>query len=192
MDESPTKHTIYAAMGSLFILSQTITNARLDATQLTQIAQRLDHDAKALESGIHDVMESKPASLTSESIHSLLLEEDDSEKTRRADIGLGTLMANPSATLLPDDLSTVSSTSELQRSNKEAKVDKFFGVDAAGRRRDTVMSPTSSYANGSEKPWFLQSDIDPADVVFNMEGNVKGGTLHALVQKLTQHDQLGM
>jgi hypothetical protein len=85
----------------------------------------------------------------------------------------------------------VSSTSELQRPNKEAKVDKFFGVDAAGRRRDTVMSPTSSYANGSEKSWFLQSDIDAADVVFNMEGNVKGGTLHALVQRLTQHDQLG-
>jgi son of sevenless-like protein len=192
MDESPIKHAIYAAMGSLFILSQTITNARLDATQLTQIAQRFDHDAKALESGIHNVMESKPASLASESIHSLLLEEDDSEKTRRADIGLGTLMANPSGTLVPDDLSILSSTSELQRPSKEAKVDKFFGVDAAGRRRDTVMSPTSSYANGSETSWFLQSDIDSTDVVFNMDGNVKGGTLHALVQRLTQHDQLGM
>ncbi|KAI9324097.1 ras guanine nucleotide exchange factor domain-containing protein [Zopfochytrium polystomum] len=38
------------------------------------------------------------------------------------------------------------------------------------------------------KPWYLHYDYPPEDVVFNMEGRVKGGKLAALVERLTLHD----
>lgn len=96
------------------------------------------------------------------------------------------------------------------------KLAKFFGEDtlAAARRRDTILGApgdeaesTHSTANTHsprlpstrastpsmvpERTDFLGSDYVPSEIVFNMEGNVKGGTVTALVQRLTQHDQLG-
>ncbi|KAI7901110.1 ras guanine nucleotide exchange factor domain-containing protein [Cokeromyces recurvatus] len=44
--------------------------------------------------------------------------------------------------------------------------------------------------SNNETPWYLTSDIDSNEIVYSMEGKVKGGTLHALVQYLTQHNQL--
>ncbi|ORY93827.1 ras guanine nucleotide exchange factor domain-containing protein [Syncephalastrum racemosum] len=96
------------------------------------------------------------------------------------------------------------------------KLAKFFGEDtlAAARRRDTILgapgdgaesthstinshSPrlppstrTSTPSMVPERTDFLGSDYVPSEIVFNMEGNVKGGTVTALVQRLTQHDQL--
>lgn len=46
-------------------------------------------------------------------------------------------------------------------------------------------------AIGNEKPEYLCADYKQNEIIFNMEGNVKGGTVIALVQRLTQHDQLG-
>ncbi|KAF8936047.1 hypothetical protein BGZ47_009689 [Haplosporangium gracile] len=39
-----------------------------------------------------------------------------------------------------------------------------------------------------EQPWYLGHDYSPADISFNMEGHVRGGTLPALVERLTLHD----
>lgn len=93
---------------------------------------------------------------------------------------------------------------------KDAKIQKFFGEDtiAAARHRDTLLgSPTSTAAPstgsslgnncvktpvlGLETAWYLSSDIDPSEMILNMDGNVKGGSLYGLVQRLTNHDQLG-
>ncbi|KAG0079405.1 hypothetical protein BGZ93_003193, partial [Podila epicladia] len=41
-----------------------------------------------------------------------------------------------------------------------------------------------------ENPWYLGHDYSMADISFNMEGHVKGGTLPALVERLTLHDGL--
>ncbi|KAJ3125906.1 hypothetical protein HK098_008099 [Nowakowskiella sp. JEL0407] len=56
------------------------------------------------------------------------------------------------------------------------KIKKFFGVDNV------------PVAENSEKPSFLGYDYDPSDLVFGAEGKVKGGTLEALVERLTAHD----
>ncbi|ORX73514.1 ras GEF [Anaeromyces robustus] len=40
----------------------------------------------------------------------------------------------------------------------------------------------------SSKKWYLRYDYDPKDLLFNMEGKVKGGTFDALVERLTLHD----
>ncbi|KAJ8323219.1 cell division cycle- protein, variant 2 [Batrachochytrium dendrobatidis] len=39
-------------------------------------------------------------------------------------------------------------------------------------------------------PWYLQYDYGPNDIILNMENNIRGGTLEALVEKLTLHDSV--
>lgn len=66
------------------------------------------------------------------------------------------------------------------------KLKKFFGDDAPA----AVVAAAKPAVN--ERPWFLQYDYHPNEIVFNMEGYVKGGTLPALVERLTLHDYLDM
>ncbi|RCH80459.1 hypothetical protein CU098_002355, partial [Rhizopus stolonifer] len=53
------------------------------------------------------------------------------------------------------------------------------------------LTPLPSNTPTSQVPWFLVADVDPDMIVLSAEGTVKGGTLHGLVQRLTQHDQFG-
>ncbi|KAK4509955.1 DNA mismatch repair protein Mlh1 [Mucor velutinosus] len=264
------KQPIYAAMGSLFVVSQSITSSELNEEQVQMARQRLEECLRTIESGIKDVVDmakhqpsqqqsqipqplqpphiaeerdtptptqrlymnaSQLSPTTTATTHALSLESRDDEEDqsaeelanniRRLDIGLNTLMANPIE--VADDVLSDSSSyhsdmtaSQAVRQHKDMKIAKFFGEDtiAAARRRDTVLtSPTMTNASLSpttnsllqtgtstasaigtaattETPWFLQSDVDTTEMIFNMEGNVKGGTLHCLVQRLTQHDQL--
>ncbi|RCH83016.1 hypothetical protein CU098_000735 [Rhizopus stolonifer] len=66
------------------------------------------------------------------------------------------------------------------------KLKKFFGTDAP------VETAANSTPTLNERPDFLQYDYGPNDIVFNMENNVKGGTLPALVERLTMHDYFDM
>lgn len=261
------KQPIYAAMGSLFVVSQSITSSELNQEQVQMARQRLEECLHAIESGIKDVVDmakhqpqlpqplqpphiaeerdtptptqkhyvnaSQLSPTTTATTHALSLESRDEEEDqsaeelansiRRLDIGLNTLMANPLE--VADDVLSDSSSyhsdmtaSQAVRQHKDMKITKFFGEDtiAAARRRDTILtSPTMASASLSpsanpllqtgtsaasvigtaattETPWFLQSEVDTTEMIFNMEGNVKGGSLHCLVQRLTQHDQLGM
>ncbi|CAI2173196.1 18774_t:CDS:2, partial [Funneliformis geosporum] len=60
----------------------------------------------------------------------------------------------------------------------EHKVSRFFGENIPKQKeRD-------------DKPWFLCYDYDSSEILFNMESYVKGGTLDALVERLTLHDSL--
>ncbi|KAJ3216830.1 hypothetical protein HDU67_008916 [Dinochytrium kinnereticum] len=43
---------------------------------------------------------------------------------------------------------------------------------------------------GSNKPWYLSYDYGADDIVFNMEGKVKGARLETLMERLTLHDQM--
>lgn len=259
------KQPIYSAMGSLFVVSQTITSIDLDATQIKVAYHRLEQCINVIETSIQDIMDAthkqtddesevsrdtptptqrqysnrshmvSPAPLTmpttiqENTTGSIGDDEDKSGEftNRPPDIGLNTLMSNPSAhsgllldgSLMGDEQQ--SETSSLHsdfitnsvRQPKEAKLAKFFGEDTmeAARRRDTVtatpintsasigmgmaMNTSMSSAGMSlihgDTPWFLISEIGASDMVLNMEGNVKGGSLHGLVQHLTQHDQLG-
>lgn len=271
---SKAKQPIYSSMGSLFVVSQTITSSHLDGAEQVKLAYgRLQQCVHTIETSIEDVTEATqkhmedlvngvadPESATT-SVRNTPTpiqqrpyvatpsqqqqygpdtgngsdEEKHEEIARRIDIGLNTLMANPSGQsgfLLDGTLSGTATTAAAaddersetssihsdflaeMRQQKDNKITKFFGEDtiAAARRRDTitttsVLTPTTTTSNGSgsnmgssslgmamstvtEAPWFLLTDIDPNEMIFNMEGNVKGGSLHGLVQHLTQHDQL--
>ncbi|KAI9219122.1 ras guanine nucleotide exchange factor domain-containing protein [Blastocladiella britannica] len=89
-----------------------------------------------------------------------------------------------------------------------AKLRKFFGDDVdpsmlpspvsggsggpggpGGMRGLSGMRGASSEF-GEQVPWFLATDYAPNEIVFNMEGLVKGGTLRSLVERLTVHEGL--
>jgi son of sevenless-like protein len=65
----------------------------------------------------------------------------------------------------------------------ENKVTKFFGEDVPSNL-------TQPNKQKEDKPWFLNYDYEPSEMIFNMESYVKGGTLNALVERLTMHDLL--
>ncbi|RUS17998.1 ras guanine nucleotide exchange factor domain-containing protein, partial [Endogone sp. FLAS-F59071] len=71
-----------------------------------------------------------------------------------------------------------------QKSPRGDKLKKFFGVDHV-QDGGPVRTPARD-----EKPWYLGYDYPPSEMVLNMEGYVKGGTLTALVERLTLHDYL--
>ncbi|KAG0366374.1 hypothetical protein BGZ54_005430 [Gamsiella multidivaricata] len=86
----------------------------------------------------------------------------------------------PQSPSLPVPLTPgVSATPQKQDARGE-KLKKMLGDDA----------PAPKPNKQAEQPWFLGHDYSPADISFNMEGHVRGGTLPALVERLTLHDGL--
>ncbi|KAF9104726.1 hypothetical protein BGX29_001408 [Mortierella sp. GBA35] len=73
----------------------------------------------------------------------------------------------------------ISSSDRDQQRARGLKMKKIFG-------EDVVLAPKKSKA--VEVPWYLQHDSPSSEISFNMEGFVKGGTLAALVERLTLHD----
>lgn len=96
-----------------------------------------------------------------------------------------------------------------------SKLRRFFGDDSPSTSSATLQQPQPSSASqaastdtatvasssastattslvGSKKPdetpWFLQPDYDENDIVISPEGQVKGATLSALIERLTMHN----
>ncbi|KAJ1921760.1 hypothetical protein H4219_000493 [Mycoemilia scoparia] len=73
-----------------------------------------------------------------------------------------------------------------------AKTKQFFGEDAPGApsiSATSTLSRENSISSGGEKKlWFLQYDYSPQDLLLAVDGSVKGGTLPALIERLTAHD----
>ena len=68
------------------------------------------------------------------------------------------------------------------RKPSTSKVQKFFGED----------TPVRYLAINSEtKPWYLKADHPPQDLLTNPDGHVRGGTLPALIERLTDHEFRG-
>ncbi|KAI8841743.1 ras guanine nucleotide exchange factor domain-containing protein [Chytridium lagenaria] len=72
--------------------------------------------------------------------------------------------------------------------SQKTKLNKFFGEDVPERR--VVNVEGSANSNSLQmRPWYLMPDSAAGTISFNGEGSVNGGTLEALVQRLTLHDQ---
>jgi son of sevenless-like protein len=66
---------------------------------------------------------------------------------------------------------------------RAAKLRKILGDDAPQAYIDKV--------NADFKKWYLRSDHAPEDLQTDLEGTVKGGTIQALVERVTTHDAPG-
>ncbi|KAF9941850.1 hypothetical protein BGZ65_000936 [Modicella reniformis] len=74
--------------------------------------------------------------------------------------------------------STFSSGNNGRHNLHSDKLKKLLGDEAPGR------------PSASTQLWFLCYDYQPGDIILNAEGQVKGGTLPALIERLTLHDGL--
>ncbi|CAO3614445.1 unnamed protein product [Mucor hiemalis] len=110
---------------------------------------------------------------------------------------------------------------EAQSKHTSAKLKQFFGDDPStaptsptdgnptatptSLARKSTLTTTSSTTTGTSTPTatngggggeeehdYLQYDYSPNEIVFTVDGNVKGGTLPALVERMTLHDYLDM
>ncbi len=70
------------------------------------------------------------------------------------------------------------------KSSKQ-KLAKLLGEESVlETEREPIRSPP-------EKPFYLGADYADNDIIMNADGTVKAGTLPALVERLTTHEQLG-
>jgi len=67
-----------------------------------------------------------------------------------------------------------------RKTSTNAKLMKLLGSEVSNDFNTEKKEPS--------KKWFLDYDYDPKELLFNMEGKVKGGTFEALVERLTCHD----
>jgi hypothetical protein len=109
-----------------------------------------------------------------------LLEDFDKEFKRHTDTG-----SRHSETITRDQTAELASLASSR--SPTDKLRKFFGEDAAAAA-SANFSPKQSM---SGNVWYLGYDYRPGDIMFNMEGSVRGGTLEALIERLTLHDYLG-
>ncbi|KAJ3187303.1 hypothetical protein HDU85_006591 [Gaertneriomyces sp. JEL0708] len=76
-------------------------------------------------------------------------------------------------------------TLDRKTSKAASKIQQILGAEAPQKAR------AAAAANAKpERPWFLGYDYPSEDIVFSMEGKVKGGRLKALIERLTLHDAL--
>ncbi|KAI8391128.1 ras guanine nucleotide exchange factor domain-containing protein [Radiomyces spectabilis] len=168
--------------------SDTIRNTAIEEEDETDelgkssVLDRFSTDAETVVGTQTDPLESSVDNAATadgrSSVQSLDIEKRD-QTANSPSSRSGTVVASPSS-------EQRSPTTPDGPSKTTAKLKKFFGDDAPAAVA-AATKPTSK-----ERPWFLQYDYDPSEIVFNMEGYVKGGTLPALVERLTMHDYLDM
>ncbi|GAA5913507.1 hypothetical protein JCM6882_002382 [Rhodosporidiobolus microsporus] len=88
--------------------------------------------------------------------------------------GTATASAAPSSSLAAPRASTP------DRARKNS-TNPPFPLSPASRKR-------TNSTGGASVPWFLERDYPPAEVSFNADGHVSGGTLRCLVERMTLHD----
>jgi son of sevenless len=65
-------------------------------------------------------------------------------------------------------------------------VKKIFGDDAPS---PPVVPKPITIATTQDTAWFLKHDLED-DLAYDVKGQVKGGTLDALIERLTRHDMM--
>jgi len=112
---------------------------------------------------------SLPVNLT-ESMNNLHLSGNSSRKS-----SVHTISAAQNYYEVPAEIDQFS-----ERKTSNAKLMKLLGTEVStdinGEKKEII-----------KKKWYLEYDYDPKDLLFNMEGKVKGGTFEALVEFLTSH-----
>ncbi|KAF9897972.1 hypothetical protein BX616_004683, partial [Lobosporangium transversale] len=95
------------------------------------------------------------------------------------------------STAYPYSQPTPSSPLEIMPPTSRPSISMSQKADARGAKLKKMLgedAPTPKPAKAVETPWYLGHDYSPTDISFNMEGHVRGGTLPALVERLTVHD----
>jgi son of sevenless-like protein len=71
-----------------------------------------------------------------------------------------------------------------RRGNTADKIIELLGSEAPRHYIDTV--------NADSKPWYLRPSYSQTEILIDPDGSVKGGSVPALVERLTAHEHGGM
>ncbi|KAI5989018.1 ras GEF [Pisolithus albus] len=80
----------------------------------------------------------------------------------------------------PDASSDNKNLGFMRTTPRPDKIEAFFGDEAPAQY---LIPPTAE-----TKPWYLRPNHDPAEVLIDPDGTVRGGTVAALVERLTAHE----
>jgi len=73
-----------------------------------------------------------------------------------------------------------------QARDPSSKVKKIFGDDAPS---PPIIQKPPSINQTQNTAWFLKHDLED-DLAYDVKNQVKGGTLDALIERLTRHDMM--
>ncbi|KAI9302013.1 ras guanine nucleotide exchange factor domain-containing protein [Cunninghamella echinulata] len=178
------KQSLYNGVGQLFNTIQKLTD---QLTERTEAVQAIDNAIARVERSMESILTDVGEMVLQR--HAWMVRKE--EKSSNANMN----NENDGTT---SNLSPL--TPHFYDANEEQQDDEpngpalalFNGVDDV-RRRGTLPSirkqrtkPTSD--DKTITNWFLAPDYKPEELVFSSDNNVKGGTLAALVEKLTMHD----
>ncbi|KAI8071443.1 ras guanine nucleotide exchange factor domain-containing protein [Gongronella butleri] len=182
------KQALYNAVGRLFGKVQQLTDQFIERqVAVSQIDQAVEKVERAMESLLTDVGEMVLQR------HAWMVRQGEGKD---AELGSPILYDDPDAihpsmtlsSSLQQDDDTFVSASGMH------SVASTLVEDA--RRRGTLASLSAkqnrpklaTHEDKSSADWFLGPDYKPDELVFSADGSVKGGTIAALVERLTMHD----
>ncbi|GAA5795389.1 hypothetical protein HPULCUR_000745 [Helicostylum pulchrum] len=87
---------------------------------------------------------------------------------------------------VPDPLTINTTTTTNSNTNAAA------ATTPTDRNSNSTLVPSSTSGVVADEHSYLQYDYSPNEIVFTSDGSVKGGTLRALVERMTLHDYLDM
>lgn len=186
------RQSLYIAIGHLFGAIQTLTNVQVNVEKAVDtISQAILHVESSVESIQQDVI-----NMVNERKISMGINRDDSVAST-----LSVLSPTSSAF---SDRTTVDSVMDIAMSaatSPRSTMDEFSNEFNGNIRRMTVSDINSrrrqqsirsdDRSNDAVVNDTLGTDLSSNDIEFGVDSTVKGGTLPALVERLTVHDTLG-
>lgn len=151
-------------------------------TPMTQPQIKPVHIAQSMPNNsiIHD-----PASPSSPTSDKLTLESLHENSTLGTSYGKESAF-NRNYSTSPRGYSLLSSSVSASAAEAKATISASFSPSSTM----PVSSPLNvSKPDESQDQWFLSHDYNPDEITFNSENKITGGTLNALVERLTLHDQ---
>ncbi|MCO5585033.1 hypothetical protein L7F22_038965 [Adiantum nelumboides] len=111
------------------------------------------------------------------------------QRARSTSVATGNSAASNDSSRLPghDDAEGTKGFSRLRRDTVDG-VSSAGAPSAPGSSTGDHGTDTASSKQAEEVPWFLQPDSPPEDIMLNPNGQVKGATLAALMERLTMHN----
>ncbi|KAI8367834.1 ras guanine nucleotide exchange factor domain-containing protein [Choanephora cucurbitarum] len=184
------KQTVYDSLGRLFFKMQVMTDETIPmeetAQEIKQISYTIVSSVHAICRHVHQLVEHPPEIANTKRSRSLTMDTPQKEQLKT--------IHRASAPVSDHSLSQEpnlkrSHTVDSRHSN--AKLKQFFGDEPVTQPGTPTAAPTELSPEERERQ-ILGYDYDPNEIVFSVDGSVKGGTLKALVERMTLHDYLDM
>ncbi|KAI7865102.1 ras guanine nucleotide exchange factor domain-containing protein [Spinellus fusiger] len=190
------KQQLYTAIGVLFGNVQAIT---IPSNDMRPLATRVDASVAFVENVIDDILsdvdamaEQRKVWLSGGEKMNCTREKESGEAKSSIKERVQSEGSYSSAEYLEEDISKISSGSLMARKDSIITIhsNRFGGSDKTVRKRQFSIRVDDQRSTMTAEAWYLSKDVSDSSIVFSSDGSVKGGTLLALVERLTMHDAL--